>query len=139
MKGTTGKSWTWEKAEKRRDLVAKMTRLGVPGPIIAAHLGVSVRTVSRARRERDCAKPLPTEISEADLAVAQQMLEDGATYSEVSRTLGRDTRVWKRRFPGFDCPPERTGELSMLARTLNKIPSELHKQQPFDNKPIDMR
>lgn len=85
---------------ERRAKVAEMTRAGLSGDCIAAVLGVSERSVERARVATGCARPASVPLTEAELAAARQLLDDGASYAEVARTLGRGETTVARRFPG---------------------------------------
>lgn len=66
---------------------------------IADALKVSPRTVQRHRRSAGIAKPF-RRVPEADFAVAQQMLDDGASYEEAARTVGCSAHAIAGRFPG---------------------------------------
>ena len=60
-------------------------------------------------------------ISAAERERAQKLLEDGASYREVSRTLGRDRRVWRSLLPGYDWTPQQSVAFSAMTRAFNSL------------------
>jgi DNA-binding NarL/FixJ family response regulator len=84
----------------RRDRVAEMTRNGLTAPQIAEELRVTERTVVRDRVELGCAQPPRPKLTEDELRIAAEMLDDGCPYTEVAQTLGRSTTTMAARFPG---------------------------------------
>lgn len=71
------------------DKVVRMTLEGRSAPDIAAILGCTTRTVQRIRRKSGVARPAVAPMTEHEVARAEAMLADGASLSEVARTLGR--------------------------------------------------
>lgn len=87
--------------ERRRERVVELTREGHTAPTIADILGCSVRTVQRIRTERGVSQALQfSPMTPDELAQAQRLLEDGCSYGEVARTLGRTHNTIARHFPG---------------------------------------
>ncbi len=91
------------KAE-RAETVARMTRLGYTAPQIGHHLGVTERTVQRYRVITGTTQPPQRPFTEEELALARNLLEDGASYGEVARTVGHDRSSVRRRLPGYGMP-----------------------------------
>lgn len=89
----------------RRQQVVEMTRQGLTAVQIGFALGITERSVVRHRRAagvslRSLADPMTPE----ELERAQQLLDDGCSYAEVGRTLGRAARTLRNHFPnqGWD-------------------------------------
>lgn len=89
-----------EVLEYRREMIARLTREGRSATEIAARLRISVRTVYRYRQITGASRNRCSPMSEDELAIARMLLEDGASYGEVGRTLGRRGFTISRRFPG---------------------------------------
>jgi transposase len=86
---------------ERRSRIVTLCRSGLTVREAAARVGVGISAVTQARREAGLAKPRPPRMSAEELARAKAMLDDGASYAEVARTLGRGRMAIARRFPGF--------------------------------------
>lgn len=98
------------------DRVVELTRQGHTARQISERLHISQRTVNRLRMKRGIGRPsLPTMTSEM-VARAATMLDDGASYAEVARTLGVDLSSIKRRFPGRGWTRQQCGQWSMFNR-----------------------
>jgi len=73
---------------------------------IAAALGCDVRTVTRWRRDVRRTQPLAPHqghrLTPERLTQAQALLDDGASLSEVRRTLGTTFRTLHHHFPGHN-------------------------------------
>jgi len=96
------------------ELVAKLTRQGWSAQQIADHLNVTTRTVTRSRKRSGVDKPPPQWMTAEEIARAEQMLDDGASLTEVARTLDRHpVSIWKR-FPGRGWTDEQTGQYNAL-------------------------
>src|SRR5690606_9276142 len=84
--------------------IARLTRAGVSAPQIATRLGCTTRTVTRVRAELGLTQSMPANacrpISAARLARAQELLDDGASFTEVGRTLGVSFGTLRKHFPG---------------------------------------
>lgn len=83
------------------ELIAELTRDGHTAAAIAAALRISTRTVHRSRRRAGIARPAAVPLSAAELARAAELLDDGCSYGEVARSLGRSSRrAIAKHFPG---------------------------------------
>lgn len=94
----------------RRSRVASLTRAGLSLTQIADQLGVTDRTVSRDRQRLGIQQPTPPRLSAAEVEAARRLLDDGAPYSEVARTLGRSHSAIARRLPGYAWTPVQRGQ-----------------------------
>jgi DNA-binding NarL/FixJ family response regulator len=66
---------------------------------IAQELRVTDRTINRYRDDLGLSAPAKRMTPE-EIALAEQMLDDGASYAEVARTLNRPTATIANRFTG---------------------------------------
>ena len=82
---------------------------------IADELGCAKRTVNRWRHDHGVAQPTPEAWDPdglpARLERARMLLEDGASYKEVERTVHMNRRTLRKRFPGYGWPPGEGGRL----------------------------
>lgn len=101
-------------AELRAQVVAA-TLAGESAGAIAERLGVTTRSVHRHRQAAGISQPPPVPLTPEELDLARRLLEDGACYNEVARTLGRSWKALHRKLPGYTWPP---GEGARLARLL---------------------
>lgn len=122
---TAALSTYYERAEQRRAQVVELTRLGRTIADIAAALRISERHVSRIRAEQGIARPKPPLLSEEELRIAAEMLDDGASYAEVARTLGRHHRAIAVRFPGRGWDKGEGARLAMYRRWICQRVTEL--------------
>jgi AraC-like DNA-binding protein len=107
---------------RHRDSVTYLTRCGWTAPQIAQHLGISPRHVTRIRTAtKTLVHPKAPLLTEDELLTAKLMLEDGASYTEVERTLGRSFRTLKRNLPGYSWTREQTSEYIYATRKLRKL------------------
>lgn len=109
--------------EYRRDAVARLTQAGCSATEIAVRLGVTRRTVQRHReitgasRDRDLYPPMTA----SELAIARALLEDGASYGEVARTLHRGACTIGRHFPGYGWSVGSGGEYRRAMQLLDSL------------------
>lgn len=106
----------------RDQRIAKLTEDGLTAEAIAAELGVTARTVQRARVRRGVAKPAARRMTAEDLRRARELLDDGASLGEVSRTIGRDLHTIGKHFPGCGWPRGSGIELRRMMAALEAIP-----------------
>ena len=112
-----------EKPDSRdlRDTVVELSRQGLTAKVISEKLGVTMRTVTRARAFRGIAKPGGIPMTEFELLRAKEMLEDGACYAEVARTIGRTHQTISRHLPGYQWTPEQIYEAAAIGRRVSKL------------------
>lgn len=109
-----GKSRTLEELELIRKKVVELTRLGVPASQIGERLGICERQVCRYRRKAGITKPPPKRMTPEQIDTATKMLDDGASFAEVARTLGFTHDAILRRFPGRGWTKQQIGEYNSL-------------------------
>lgn len=99
-----------------REQIAALTRQGKTAAQIAELLGCTERTVSRVRIETGTAKPVSPysgkPVSPERLEQARLMLNDGAPWSEISRTLHISEHSLAKHFPGTQWTREQMNDLS---------------------------
>jgi len=85
--------------------LAELNARGMSAAKIAEALGCEPRTVYRWRSAQGIAQPLPESRNPDDLPArleqARRLLEDGAPYNEVVKTLHMHKRTLQRHFPGM--------------------------------------
>jgi hypothetical protein len=102
--------------------IVNMTQAGISGPAVAAQFGVTVRTVQRARSRAGVCKPPPARFTDDEIKLAERLFEDGASYGEIARTLGRFPSVIVRRFPNRSTWARSTGgHMSRMFAQLERI------------------
>jgi IS30 family transposase len=90
-----------EETRLRDKRIAELTREGYSGTQIARRVGVTHRTVQRARVRTGVAQPFcGIPLTPEEIRLAESLLDDGASYCEVGRTLGRSMETIRRRFRG---------------------------------------
>lgn len=97
---------------------------GLHASQVALQMGITERTVLRAKKRlgmpiRKMAPPMSVE----EIGFARALLEDGASYNEVARTLGRDLKTISARFRGLSqCTPRTGAEVRMMMKLLESLP-----------------
>lgn len=103
--------------ERRRRAVVAMTADGMSAASIAAALGVSARTVGRHRAAAGVTQPPPVfRWTAENAAVAEALIEDGASATEVGRTIGAHRNTVRRRYPHAPWTPDQVGRHSAALR-----------------------
>ena len=110
-----------EETNARRDRVTQLTRQGHTAKQIADLLGVTKRTVARDRTATGCAQPKAPLLTQDELERAHAMLEDGASYDEVGRTLGRCSAGLRRKFPGYKLTRTDAAQRAALGRRMAQL------------------
>lgn len=103
------------------DMVVELTRQGCSARDIADKLGMSKHHVGyiRTKTHTNVHTKAPL-LSDEDVQRAMQMLDDGASYAEIQRTLGH---AFNTRIPGRGWTREQTNEYICATRRLKK---EMH-------------
>lgn len=104
----------------RRAQIVELHGRGVKTARIAKEMGVDVRTVQRGLIVAGARQPSrrPTE---DDKLRAKEMLVDGASYEEVSRTIGFGARYIQTWHPGYKWTMTQVIEARSLARQMEKV------------------
>lgn len=100
--------------------IVEMSRQGMLVKTIADKLHISQRTVERYRDRTNTKAFEHKPLTEAELARAKELLEDGASYADVGRTIGRSPHAIRKRIPGYSWPLSQCSQLG-LAMRWNKI------------------
>lgn len=101
--------------------IVDLTHKGLSSNAIALQLGVNDRTVHRVRRKRRLAKPCPPKLSDDEKRRAKDLLDDGASYKEVGRTLNRADRTIARALPGYTMTKAQVAEIAAMGRWMARI------------------
>ena len=115
-----------EETNQRRDRVTQLTHQGHTANQIANLLGVSPRTITRDRAARGITQPKAPPVTESEFARAKEMLEDGASYEEVARTLRRSHTAFRHRFPGYALSPAEAAHRAVLGRRMAQLMKDKH-------------
>lgn len=102
--------------------ILELVKEGLPAREIAQRVGVSPRTVSRVRNDAGLGVPRRL-ATENDKLRAKQLLEEGASYAEVSRTVGFGQKEVKRWFPGYTWTQQQRQEAAKMARLMAGLDS----------------
>lgn len=112
--------------------VAELTRQGLSTRQIAERLGVSHRTVTRARRHTgtslgpaECRPRYTPEF----LAKVDQHLTDGWSLVEIARTYGVGEQNIGKHFPGRGWTKEQASELAVMRKAENRLMRALDHQR----------
>lgn len=107
---------------QRRIQIVTLTKQGRTAREIADQLGVTPRTVVRHRKAAGISKPGPREFTARETLRAIELLDDGASYSEVARTLGRGYKAVRNNAPGYPLwDKQKAAETASLARTMRRL------------------
>lgn len=114
-----------ERAQQRREQVVELTRCGHTAPEIAVILRLSARHVARIRSEQGIAQPKAPTLTAAEIRLAGELLDSGASYNEVARTIGRSAASIRRQFPGRGWPIGEGPRLAQFRRWIRSRAPEL--------------
>lgn len=110
-----------ESIAHRRDAVARMTRQGMRVADIAARLKVTPRLVMRDRRKLSLSQPAPTPFTESEYIAAKRLLDDGASYNEVARTIGRTHQTLVKHLPGYTWTSQQVAQAGAMGRAMARL------------------
>jgi DNA-binding CsgD family transcriptional regulator len=114
-----------ESVQERHDRVVALTRQGKTAGEIAELMGMSKRGIQWIRHWTGCGQPAPKPLTDAEIDRARAMLEDGCSYSEVGRTLGRSNNNLMKRLPGYGWDRKQIIELAVATKRFNAKAGEL--------------
>lgn len=92
-------SGQWRLRVARDQDIAELTRSGATIPQIAERLGITTRTVERARKRVGINKPC-RRYTDDEVARVEAMLADGVSMKEIDRTTGRAIGSTSNRWGG---------------------------------------
>lgn len=105
--------------------IEELNALGWSSSRIAAELGCAEKTVHRWRVRNGLAQTVGQNVgrrvSAERLERARRMFDDGASRSDVGRTLGMAWATIDRHFPGTAWTPEQAGEAAAMSRKLRAL------------------
>ncbi|AER47618.1 DNA binding protein [Mycobacterium phage DS6A] len=111
-----------EQIAARRQRVRELTERGdMTTREIAGVLGVSESVVVSDRIRTGTAKRAAAPLTADEQAWARELLDDGAPYAEVGRTLGRSDAAIRRRFPGYELDAKQAAQVAGLVRAMSRI------------------
>jgi len=113
-------------AERRAQIIA-LTEQGWTAAAIADRLGITKRSVARGRAAAGIAQPRAPLMTDDEKRAARTMLDDGASYHEVGRTIGRSASTIERNLPGYTWDQRRCSEAAALGRAM----ARLNRQTPL--------
>ncbi|QGH77876.1 helix-turn-helix DNA-binding domain protein [Mycobacterium phage Kenuha5] len=105
-------------------MILSMTRDGFSARHIAEVVGCSPRTVTRVRAAADARVMNPdrfTPLTADQLEFAEYLVEDGASYQEVARTLGVSRTTIERHFPGRAWTKRQAAEFTALLKKFRRL------------------
>ncbi|GAS92653.1 Gp64 [Mycolicibacterium brisbanense] len=100
--------------------VVELTKQNYSAPQIATILGCTTRHVVRLRAKAGIAKPAPLPLNAEQVVIAERLLDDGASLTEVARTIGRSPRTVQARFRGRGFTHSQIGQYSQLMRAMRR-------------------
>lgn len=110
-----------ELVEYRRETITRLTQAGYSLAQIAVRLGITERTVQRHRKAAGLTQPIAPPMSQHEIAIARELLEDGASYSEVRRSIGRCVETLQRHLPGYGWNQTMAAEYRHLRERLDEL------------------
>lgn len=113
-----------ELTPEERARVIELTHRGWSSGQIAQELNTTPRTVCRIRHNAGC-KAATNPLTEDELSIAAAMLDDGASYAEVGRTIGRPLETVRNRFPGRGWTRAQTHEFNRFRKQFGALAKEL--------------
>lgn len=117
----------------RDERIEALAQAGYNTRQIAAVERTTIRTVQRSRARLGIAAPkAENALSAAELRRAADLLDDGASYREVARTLGRSDMTIAHHFPGrSQWPPSSSSgpgaQYRKLRKALDAIPASARR------------
>lgn len=107
---------------ERRARVAAMTRCGMSAPQIASVLRVTKRTVTRDRTAIGCNRGAPSvPLTDDERRRAATLLDEGCSYVEAARTIGRGHKALRKAFPGHTWTHQQCGQQAAIVRYFNRL------------------
>lgn len=115
---------------ERRQWVKALCDEGIPATEQAKVLGLSERTVQRIRRDHLGLSDAPSfrPLTEDEKRRAEQLLDDGASFREVGKTLGRNESTISRHFPGRGWQPVQSGFYARFMERIERNATELVRE-----------
>ena len=103
---------------ERDERIATLTRQGMSAPQIAVRVGVTPRTVQRARARTGTARPYGHRMTPEQITRAGELLADGCSFKEVGDSLGFCGWTIARHFPGRGWTESQAGKFAADIRRM---------------------
>ncbi|MFV8049764.1 hypothetical protein [Mycobacterium sp. 48b] len=103
--------------------IVELTKQDQSAALIAEIIGTTKRTVQRVRSRRHATvsqRRYPHQLTAEQISTAEQLLDDGASYAEVGRTIGIDPQSVQLRWPNRGWTPQMRGQHSAFIRNMRK-------------------
>lgn len=104
--------------------VAELLAQNLRSAVIAARLGIAASTVERLKAELGLTKRTPqraNRVTPETLNKMRAMIDDGASSSEVARTVGVNVKTVYRYFPGQQWGTRQASEYANLVRATESV------------------
>lgn len=111
----------WRSRVERDEVIAELTAAGVTVREMAERLHVTVRTVSRSRGRTKCGAAPAIPMTDDEHTRALAMLEDGCSYKETARTIGRSLITIRKHYPGYGWTVEDTSAFVAVRRAMAEL------------------
>lgn len=122
----------YERAAWRRQQVIDLSAQKMTVEDIAIRMGVTTRTVNRHRQDAGISTGPKTRVTEREKLKAKALLDDGASYCEVGRTLRRNQQTIEKHLPGYRKRTSiESAEAAALGRELARLERTLHFAIPM--------
>lgn len=108
-------------ADERHAKIIHLSRQGLSVQRIAEQVGVHPQTVVDVRVANQCGRWARRLFTDSEIQACLTMLEDGASYNEVARTVGRHVGTVARRFPGYGWSHSEEVEFSRARRAYGSV------------------
>lgn len=105
---------------ERDERIAELTRQHYTAEEIARMVGVTARSVVRARARTGVTRPKAPLLTDSERERIEKLLDDGASYNEVARTVGRNLSCIRYNFPDRGWTAAQGTEFRTLLRTLER-------------------
>lgn len=111
-----------ETEEECEHAVLALIEQGVSINAIAKRLHIGKRKIARVRKRHGlAAAAAKVALTAAEQRLALELLEGGASYKEVGRTMGRSAAHLGRKYPGYAWSHQACGKFTRTARAFEGI------------------
>ena len=85
---------------ERRETVTRLTAAGYTAHQIGKLMGLTERSIVRIRKASGISRPFAPRVNDDEKTAMRELLDDGVSYAEAARTVGRSPWTVARNFPG---------------------------------------
>lgn len=110
-------------APEVEDRIVELTKQNQTATTIAEIVGVTTRTVTRvrSRQNANCEYWPHVMLTAEQITTAEHLLDDGASYTEVARTIGIGWDAVEMRWPGRSWTKKQCGQHRALLRRMRGV------------------